>query len=344
MKRASQSSGFALFETLISVGLFVIVFLSAVAMMDSGRRLSRTTLEISVVEDLAQQMLFRIERELANATGAEPRTVVAGQDLTAGETARLQVSSTVGFPPFGRLVLEPGSPNEEILSYGSIDATESFFQNLARGESCSDPAVHGLLRDVLWAGLAEPIENQDNPGPGEFDGTSSEFGRPIFFRGLGTGFSFRIPVDPTGGSNFLNGDDLNWGAEINGVQTTDGWKALYFLPKTEYVEAVTNEDVNRDGDSLDVFDIGQIRMLSWDRTDPGRRVDIGLGPSAILQEQCNWGSDLDGDQFDDPIFLWNKDTNELHIRLFYIGLTQRDAPIVRQVHSTTFLRNEPELD
>ena len=90
--------------------------------------------------------------------------------------------------------------------------------------------------------------------------------------------------------------------------------------------------------------MGQIRRLSWDATDPTGQVDdVGLGPTVLLQEQCNWGGDLDGDGFDDPIFLWDKDTNQLHVRLFVLGWAMKQMPIVREVDSVMFLRNEPEL-
>jgi hypothetical protein len=196
---------------------------------------------------------------------------------------------------------------------------------------------------VIWAGLAEPIATQQNPNPGDFDGMALEAEGPLFFQGDGTGFSYRIPVDPTGGNNVLNGDDLNWGAIVPGVgPTLEGCMALYYLPSDTFDESVERYDVNGDGDQLDVFDIGQIRRASWDRTDPTRVEDIGMGPTAVLQERCNWGGDLDNDQFDDPIFLWDPATNQLHIRLFIVS-TSRELPIVRGVESITFLRNEPEL-
>jgi hypothetical protein len=95
--------------------------------------------------------------------------------------------------------------------------------------------------------------------------------------------------------------------------------------------------------TVDVFEIGQLRRLIWDTSDPSRVEELGLGPSNVIQERCNHGGDLDGDGFADPLFLWNAETNLLHVRLFLLGASRRDMPIVRKVESVLFLRNEPEL-
>ena len=63
----------------------------------------------------------------------------------------------------------------------------------------------------------------------------------------------------------------------------------------------------------------------------------------MLQEQCNWGGDLDADGYDDPIFLWDKDRRQLRLRIFIIGRSVDDIPIVRKVESLMFLRNKQEL-
>ena len=46
------------------------------------------------------------------------------------------------------------------------------------------------------------------------------------------------------------------------------------------------------------------------------------------------------DGFEDPIFLWDEDARTLHLRLFIVGRTERDIPIVRRIESVMFLRNE----
>ncbi len=336
--------GTSLVELMIVVMLFTVVFLASLGMVDSGRRFSSSTIGISTAEEHAQQMLFRIEHELANASGLEPNAVITA-DLGNGEVASLQVDSTLGFPPFGRLLLERGTTQAERLSYDRLNDDQVNFELLMRGEGCTSDINHWDNAELMWMGLAEPLELQDNPPPEDFDGIADENGTPVFFRGDGTGFSYRLPIDPAGGRNFLNGEDLFWGAEVPGVgPTLDGYVALYFEPRSVYEEAATDDDLNKDGDRIDVFDVGQIRRVVWDATNPTvAQEDVGFGPTVILQERCNWGGDLDDDGFDDPIFLWDKDTNVLHVRLFVLGHALKTMPIVREVDSVMFLRNEPEL-
>jgi len=341
---APARRGAMLIETLIAVTLFATVLLSSMAMVESGRRFSSSTMQITTVEDLSQQMLFRLEHELASAAGAEPIFTLA-LPLAAGDVGPLQVSSTRGFPPRGELLLDRGTGLEERLGYAALASLTSFSE-LSRALECTLAAGHAADNGVdhLWAGLAQPLDDQLEPGPEEYDGIALEGETRVFFRGDGTGFSYRIPVDPSGGNNPLLGDDLRWGAVVPGVgPTTDGWMALVFEPKAVFDEAPHGDDVNKDGDTRDVFDVGQLRRLTWDTTDPSRLEDLGLGPSQVLQERCNRGGDLDGDGFDDPLFLWDAERNLLHVRLFLLGASRADMPVVRKVESVVFLRNEAAL-
>lgn len=333
-----------LVETLIAVTLFATVLLSSIALVESGKRFSNSTMQITTVEDLSQQMLFRLEHELASAAGAEPIFALANP-LAAGAADRLVVSSTRGFPPRGELILDRGTSLEERIGYAELESL-SAFGGLTRALQCTGDVGHAANTgvDQLWAGLAQPLDNQVDPSASEYDGLALEGEERIFFRGDGTGFSYRVPVDPSGGNNPLDGDDLRWGAVVPGVgPTTDGWLALVFEPKTVFEEAQHGDDVNKDGDALDVFDVGQVRRLTWDTTDPSRLEDLGLGPSQVLQERCNRGGDLDGDGFDDPLFLWDAERNLLHVRLFLLGASRADMPVVRKVESVVFLRNEAAL-
>ncbi len=339
---ARGTRGSALVEVIIAMTIFTLVMLSSMAMVESGRRFSNSTLEITAIEEYAQQMLFKIEHELANATGFEPAATLQ-QPLSATNAIGLAVDSSLGFPPRGSLVLERGTAREERIGYTVLEPDFVTFSELARGAQCTTGQDHPFQAEVLWSGLAEPIALQANPPLDTYDGIALEQGAGIYFRGDGTGFSYRIPIDPSGGNNVLNGEDLFWGANVPGVgPTLQGWLALTYLPKDAFEEAGARFDLNKDGDFDDVFDIGQIRRASWDTSDPTRAEDLGLGPSNIVQERCQWGSDLDGDGFQDPLFLWNKDTNELHVRLFLIG-TSRELPVVRRIESLLFLRNEPEM-
>jgi hypothetical protein len=193
----------------------------------------------------------------------------------------------------------------------------------------------------MWAGLAEVLAQQDAPDAEDFDGLVDLPGRNLFFRGDGTGFSYRVPTDPAGGTDYLDGDELRWGATVAGQPTLDGWACLHFVPRYVYAEAETGDDVNRDGDRTDVFEIGQIRRRTWNTTNPAVPAsDLGLGPTVVVQERCNRGGDLDGDGFDDPIFLWDRDGRQLNVRLFVLGRANMDVPILRRVEATIFLRNE----
>ena len=340
--RVARRTGYALIEIIITVTIFTVVMLSAISMIESGQKFSAATFEAVNVQDLAQQMLFRFGHELSNASVRQlPRADLANP-LLAGTTNTISVTSTLPFPPQGTLVISPRTANEERVSYVAF-ANQNTFTTLTRGQACTTAVDHLDGAGVEWAGLAVPSADQDAPPATEFDGIALEDGVQVFFQGSGAGFSYRVPVDPTGGNNVMEGDDLHWGATtpISGP-TEDGWMALYYEPKTEYDESVERHDLNGDGDELDVFDIGQIRRTSWDTTDPTREEDVAMGPSAVLQERCNWGGDLDNDGFDDPIFLWDPATRLLHIRLWVMG-TAREAPIVRLVETVTFLRNEPEM-
>lgn len=333
--------GSTIIELLIAMTLFTVVLLASMAMIDSGRDLSIKTMAVSSTEDLSQQMLYGLERELANAHGHEPIGVL-GVALTAGSN-QIVADSTIGFPPRGVLILDRGTANEERVLYDSLNANRITFQQATRGFQGTAAVAHAFQSSIEWSGLAEPIVNQVNPQPGEFDGIVQELGQQVFYRGDGTGFSYRTPIDPGGGTNYVNGNDLNWGAEISGIPTLDGWNAIFFEPRGVFDETDTGEDINKDGDSLDVFDVGQLRRIRWDTTNPALVQERGLGPTAILQERNAWGSDLDADGFQDPLFMWDKTTNELHVRLFLLGRSKKDMPVVRKVESVMFLRNEPEL-
>lgn len=332
-----------LLETIVAVGLFSVVLATSMAMVESGRRFSNSTLQITSVEDLAQQMLFRMEHELASAAGASPKCSLP-VSFGAGQTDELIVSSTLGFPPRGTLILDRGGDLEERVRYAAIGAADRF-AILSRGSECTGVFEHSGADgvDQLWSGLAEPLANQIDPQPTEYDGIALEDGVRVYFRGEGAGFSYRQPVDPSGGNNPLNGHELFWGADLASGPSVNGWAAIVFEPRDSYDEAVTGDDVNRDGDKVDVFDVGQLRRLRWDTTAPGTVEELGLGPSKVLQERCNYGGDLDGDGFADPMFLWDSDSNLLHVRLFLLGTSREDMPVVRKVESVMFLRNEPTL-
>jgi hypothetical protein len=343
LQHKSSRSGYSIIELVVATTLFVIVMGSSMALMERDAHLSRSTLTMTAIEDQSTQMLYRIERELADSLVESP-TAILTTPFAAGETATLTVDSTLGFPESGALLLSRDTGATEVVRYAGIGAGQTSFVGLTRGLACTNDTTHPIGMELLWTGLAESIVNQVAPPASAFDGIALEQGVGLFYRGAGTGVSYRVPIDPAGGTDYLNGEDIQWGATFRGNPILSGWMAIEYVPIRSFTEAETGDDVNGDGDTNDTFDVGQLRRRIWDTANPGGAVDdLGLGPSAILQEQCNWGGDLDGDGFNDPMFLWDEPSRTLHVRLFLVGRSVRDLPIVRRVESVMFLRNENGL-
>jgi prepilin-type N-terminal cleavage/methylation domain-containing protein len=335
-------AGFSLLEMVISSTLLAVILMASFALIERNGHLSVSTLGIAAAEQNAQRMLYSLERELADARGANPKASVTA-DLMSGQETSLAVDSTLGFPPYGTLLLERDTDDMERLSYASLGPNLLSFDGLERALACTNNGDHFAGLELLWDGLAEPIELQASPPANLFDGRVMEFDGIYHFRGNGSGFSYRVPVDPAGGMDYLDGNSIRWGAVVDGVPTETGWYALIYQPQGEVSEVDLRADINDDGDQDDVFDVGQIRRLAWDTTDPGGPVDDhGLGPSVVLQERCGWGNDLDGDGFEDPIFYWDRDRRILHLRLVIIGRARADSPVIRRVEASVFLRNDAE--
>ncbi len=339
----TKRGGYSLLELTFSVSIYSLILLTTLGMLERDTHLSQAVLSTTHVEQMAQELVYRLKGELANAQGANPMAILTA-DLDDQESAIVRVDSTLGFPHTGTLILDRGTATEERISYQELEDTEEFFVNLERGVRCTDAHDHTPGGELIWAGLAEPLAQQENPSVDQYDGLAMGLLGPVYYRGDGSGFSYRKPVDLAGGLDLLQGDKLKWGSVVNNVPTLDGWSALGFQPRYDFSEAQTDRDLNRDGDKLDVFDVGVIGRRRWVTGDSDWETDnINMGPAAVLQEQCNWGSDLDSDGFDDPIFLWDKDTRQLQIRLFVVGGISTGNPIVRRVESAIFLRNEVEI-
>lgn len=338
----ARRGGFTIVELTIASAIFGMVVLGILMVTARDDQMSKSSLTIGVAETRAQQMLLALEVELAHARGAAPKAVLT-QGLASGETSSIAVDSTLGFPNSGELLVDRGTGAVERIHYAHLDASHTHFLGLTRGDQCTTATGHASSADVLWGGLAEPILLQQNPAAALYDGRARENTGPVYFRGDGSGFSYRVPTDPAGGSDYLVGGEVRWGARVDDAGSASGWAALWFEPRSTYDESVTGFDLNHDGDKTDVFDIGQIKKRTWDTDDPSAVVrELGLGPSVVIQERCNWGSDLDHDGFDDPIFLWDAATRRLHVRIHVLGTSSGNAPVTRQVETTIFLRNDPE--
>ncbi|HIG12478.1 MAG: hypothetical protein ABGY71_00455 [bacterium] len=349
-KSTHDRKGTSILELLFSLSIMSTILMSVFAIIQRDTSLAQSTLGISLAETKAQQMLRKIETELADARGANPIARLTAP-LEEGNSMELSVDSTLGFPDQGILLLERGSQNEERLLYESNSLSDNSFTSLFRGKQCTVDVSHAAHTELIWAGLAEVVSLGPDSGASDYDGLATGYRGDMFFRGDGYGFSYRVPIDPTQSvpPNYLGSDDqLQWGHVLrqpDGSEAPDlgAWACLYFVPKFTFSESTSGDDVNRDGDTTDIFDVGQIRRRIWSTNDPNKAAsELGMGPSNILQERCEWGSDLNGDGFEDPIFLWDRGSRRLQISLFILGRTNADQPIVRQVQSVLFLRNIPE--
>jgi len=341
--RKQSRSGHTLLELTFSMSIYVVILLSTLGMLERDTHLSQSVLSTTHVEQMAQELIYRLKGELANAQGANPTAIIT-ESIDDHAHSALRVDSTLGFPNEGVLVLDRGTASEERIAYRDLDDTEEYFKTLEREQQCTQGADHNVGSELVWGGLAEPIAQQANPTADQYDGLAMGVLGPVYFRGDGSGFAYRKPIDPTGGNDLMQGDNLKWGAVVSNIPTLDGWSALAFQPRYTISESKTGQDLNHDGDKLDLFDVGVVGRRRWVTGDTNWDTDnINMGPSAVLQEQCNWGGDLDGDGFDDPLFLWDKDTRQLQIRLFVIGGISSGNPLIRKVESTIFLRNEVEI-
>lgn len=337
--RPSGRSGMSLIEVIIATTIATIVLGTFVVSVQRESRALSTLARVTTQEAQARELLDRIHAELEYAQGVRPETLLVA-DLTAGGIARLDLASLDGFPDTGRLLIEPGTASEERLSYAGFTRGPDGLLNLERGQQCTPSSAHLQGAPVLWAGLAYHVEDQTNPPAPQFDGISEEIFGPVFFRGDGVGFAYRLPTDPAGGTDYFDGDDVRWGANVGGALTVDGWSCLYFDPAAQITEVARGADLNGDGDRADTFELGRIRMRSWDGSAPARdATDVALCPPFVLQELCNWGGDLDADGRDDPIFLWNPRTGRLRVRMFVLHSNENETATVRRYELAVFVRN-----
>lgn len=334
--------GTTLIEFSIASSILALVVLATMQLVQRDADISQATLGIALAERQAQEMLRELESELAFARGELPRTTLS-EMLSPSNSLNVRVNSTEGFPSQGVLIVDRGTASEERISYQRFGAGVPEFRFLDRGEQCTSAFTHAKDAGVMWAGLAQVLA----PGVEGFDGVALEPGGPAFFQGDGIGFSYRLPIAvqaPGDTPNYLNPTgQVVWGAELDGAAIPEGRIAIYFRPSLVVVEAELRQDLNRDGDLEDAYDVGQLRKRIWNAVDANQPArDIGIGPRTVLQERCDWGGDLDADGFDDPLFLWDANSKRLHVRLFLVGQSLEDSPVVRRVESLIFLRNDPQ--
>ncbi len=337
-EHSESNAGYTLLELISVVAVMTIIMAAmVVGLQTEAEDLSELATD-SQQQRSTTTVLRRIEAAVDLATGTS-MTAWLAKDVE-GDNTTLQVDSSVGFPPVGTLLLEPGTVREERVSYTGLNTATHTFTGLVRGTHCTTSSGHEKGMRVYWAGSASALENQIGPANALWDGQALTTDGPLFFRGDGTGFSFRVPTDPAGGTDLFEAAEIRWGSEVNGTPNAGGWSALKFVPTKRIVEADVQADINGDGDRFDSFDLGQIRFLRWDSIANDQPIsDIALCPPIVAQEVCNFGGDMDGDGFDDPIFLWNAGDGSLRIRITLVSGMQNQRPVVQRLSSNVYLRN-----
>ncbi len=333
-------SAFTLVEAVFAATLVSVVIMGSIMLLSHEMDVSKGSISVQVAQNQAQTLIYAMEKELSNAKGERPVATLTSA-LGAGAGGSVVLDSSAGFPPAGMLTIDRGTNHSEHISYTTLAADGSTITGLTRAVQGSSASSHAQNAEVLWSGLAELLALTGTPPADLYDGQALESAGPTYFRGDGTGISYRMPTDPSGGHDFFANGQLQWGATVGQAPLLTGWCAMYFVPVTTFSEAQSGVDINHDGDRTDVFDIGQIHRRRWSTANPGSpdSKDVAIGPSVVLQERNRYGSDLDGDGFADPIFLWDPVSGRLHLRLFVMGRNQQGWPTVRRVESMVFLRN-----
>jgi type II secretory pathway pseudopilin PulG len=341
-------SGYTLLEVTFSAAILSIMLLAMFGVLERQTQLGRSTLATAIAENRAIEITSALRRELVGARAKRVRCILT-TSLNAGASgpgSLALVSTTTGFPPTGRLLFDADTADFERIGYQFLDADELQFGDLTRGLGSTGATAHtSSAAWVWWAGMATPIAGV--PGPN--DGTAWVNGAEVPFRGDGLGFSYRVPVDAdgTGGMpDYLDGLEPAWGAITESgpagslAPNTSGWCVIVYEAREEISEASLGADLNSDGDQMDTFEIGRLRKFTWDTTDPAIPVHSqSLGAACILQERDAPAADLDGDGYEDPLFLWDADTRILSLRLFILARGLPDRPILRSIEARIFLRN-----
>lgn len=339
--RSGERGGFALVEVVVALAILVGLVLAVAGAAHQQNDALRFFARLSSQSQRAQILLGRIEAVLEDAQPASIDAFLL-TSIDSSTTTKLSLDTIAGFPDRGELLVEPGTLRAERIGYEDLrSGGGARVLQLTRG-LCGAPAAHAQGAPVLWSGAAFAIEQQTAPPASAFDGVSLEQGRSVFFRGDGTGFSFRKPIDL--GQGVIDGLEPRWGAELGAGGLLTGRSAIVFSTLRELSEAELGFDVNRDRDRDDTFEVGELRLRTWDTNDglvPPR--DHGLGGSGILQERCNHGGDLDGDGFDDPILLWHPQSGRVRVRLFLLVESESGEPQIQRVETSLCLRNPAEV-
>ena len=186
-----------------------------------------------------------------------------------------------------------------------------------------------------------PPESERNAAPptaSEYDGRTDDLRGDIYYRGRGAGLSFQVPVDPENTGSYVGAEGPRWGAQVAGGEVTGAHAAICFVRSLELTESERDFDLNEDGDLEDTFDLGRIVYQGWS-DDPAESIRINLTPSIILQEKGAYGTDMDDDGYEDPMFLWTPAQARLRMRFFVLAGTVNQREVVRRFETIIHLRN-----
>lgn len=332
-------AGFTLIEMMISLTVVSIILIATAASLQREAESVADLQRITYSERLIQELFTKIEQRLEFGQGFVPATTLQNA-LGAGTTAAADLADVAGFPNTGMLVIDPGTAVEERIAYSDVDIAGNAIETLVRAQRGTTGNGHTATSVVLWEGLARPIDDQAAPPATAFDGVTDDLRGNLFYRGDGVGFSYQQPVDPARTGSFVEAGEVRWGARVGGGDVTSGAAAIVYSPVAQVTEANLDFDVNRDGDQLDTFDIGRIVEVAWNGTDTALGASrTNLISPIILQEVDNYGSDLDGDGLQDPMFLWTPESGRLRIRMFALIGDLSGYELIRRFETILHLRN-----
>lgn len=343
MKRGLHSfarscrSGFTLIEVVIAFSVMTVILLATSSVLRRETQGINELQNMAYSERVMENAFSRILRTIQFARGFTPETSLLST-LTGDETEEVVLGDTSGFPDGGFIVIDRGAGTEETVEYGDLATVGSKLLNLDRGADGSQSRGHGAGASVTWSGLARPIANQTDPSASDYDGQTDDLRGEIYFIGRGAGLSYQVPVDPEHTGSFLGSSGPRWGSQVAGGEVEGAYGAVSFVRSIEITEAERKFDLNRDGDQDDTFDLGRIVLQGWSG-NPAESIRINLTPSIILQEKWAYGSDLDGDGFEDPMFLWTGAQGRLRLRFFVLAGTVNGHEVIRRFETIIHLRN-----
>ena len=332
-------AGFTLIEMIIALGVVSVILAATTLSLQKESESISDMQRLSHSERLIQDLFTKIEQRLDFAQGIEP-TSTLDSALSGGATGAIDVTDVFGFPNEGMVVIEPGGANAERVSYAVLSPGSNALETLTRAERGTAGVAHPAGSLISWEGVATPTEDQVAPAAGTFDGQTNDLRGPIFYRGDGVGFCYRKPVDPAGTGSFIGPAGIRWGATISGTDNEDAVGSIVYEPVAQITELQREFDINQDGDLADTFELGRIRDIAWNAVDPALGTSsLALVTPIILQELDNYGSDLDGDGFLDPMFLWTPESGRLRIRFFALLGDVGGREVVKRFETVLYLRN-----